>query len=355
MQRACSRRVSRLLHATILTLLAIGSLVTSGCVSSILANKIIRAPNQQKLPEPLKNATALQAGLDRDYYSLATKIAVSPHPAQLAVAVLEPRDYKFVHELKDGKPGTHADTTILEFHMAVAGPDKFGPLLPPKGTIVLLHGVMMTKESMLHWGFFLAQKGYRIVLVDLRGHGRSTGDIITYGAWETADLSQVLDDLTRRGIVTGRVGVLGLSYGGAIAIDWAAHEPRIATLVALAPFSEAREAIDEFGHAVMPGVMKFVSTESMTNAFALATQRGGFTWEQADVLAAARQLHMPILLIHGKNDTWIPLRHSERIKAAAPAGSRLLIGPGDHLTLSLRLDPIAEPVAAWFDKALTGS
>src|SRR5207302_636031 len=82
--------------------------------------------------------------------------------------------------------------------------EKTAPALNPKATIFLLHGVMMSKESMLHWGFYLAEKGYRIVLVDLRGHGQSTGDVITYGAYEGDDLSQVLDELSQRKLIAGR-------------------------------------------------------------------------------------------------------------------------------------------------------
>lgn len=315
---------------------------------------MIRAPNQQSVPAELQPFKKRIADINHYFASLALKIPVGPPDALLAVSVLEPGDYKFDWQLKtetESKPGGTPAKETVSFHFSAL--DKSAAPVPPKGTIVLLHGIMMSKESMLHWGFFLAQKGYRMVLVDLRGHGESTGDTISFGARETRDLSQVLDELVRRRVAAGRVGVLGISYGGAIAIQWAARDPRIAGLVALEPFSDAREAIGQFAHALMPEVIKHVSEETMTGAFALTAQRGGFTWDESDVIAAAHRLRTPVLLIHGANDTWIPISHSERILAVAPAGSRLLRGQGNHLTLSLRLDPIAEPVSAWFDQALT--
>jgi pimeloyl-ACP methyl ester carboxylesterase len=41
----------------------------------------------------------------------------------------------------------------------------------------------------------LAEAGYRAVLVDLRGHGRSTGKYTTFGVQAAKDLSQVIDAL----------------------------------------------------------------------------------------------------------------------------------------------------------------
>jgi pimeloyl-ACP methyl ester carboxylesterase len=286
-------------------------------------------------------------------YWLPLTVHVNEHPADIAIGVLEPGDYQLKHEVKmtDTPPGAKPGYVMnfnMTFHERVPRPSE----LQPKGTIFILHGVMMTKESMLHWGFCLAEHGYRTVLVDLRGHGQSTGDVIAFGAFETADLTEVLNELSKRGLVAGPIGVLGLSYGGAIGLLWAAKEPRVETVVALAPFCDAREAIGQFAHAMMPKLISGVSKEALFAAYMKAAARGGFDWEKTDVLAATRRLRTPVLLLHGANDEWIPPSHSKRIEAVAPPGSQLLIGQGDHVTLSIRLHPIDAPVTAWFDRQM---
>src|SRR5262249_9230684 len=95
------------------------------------------------------------------------------------------------------------------------------PAPSSRATVLVLHGIRDRKESMLGWGRGLAEIGYRAVLVDGRGHGRSSGDFLTYGVVEARDLSRVLDALEARGLVAGRVGAMGVSYGAATAVEWA--------------------------------------------------------------------------------------------------------------------------------------
>ncbi len=78
---------------------------------------------------------------------------------------------------------------------------------PSRGTVLLLHGYLQNKNYVTPWAVRLAQAGFRCLVVDLRGHGASTGDHISFGAFESNDLSRVLDDLQRRGWDVSRVGI----------------------------------------------------------------------------------------------------------------------------------------------------
>jgi pimeloyl-ACP methyl ester carboxylesterase len=81
----------------------------------------------------------------------------------------------------------------------------------------------------------LAQEGWRCVLVDLRGHGKSTGRRIYFGVQEARDLSQLLDELARDGQLARPVATLGESYGAALALRWKGLDPRVGPVVAIAP------------------------------------------------------------------------------------------------------------------------
>ena len=178
-----------------------------------------------------------------------------------------------------GKPGP-SSTQPGELRVDVGGPSRpsrtaatlsveiAGPA-SPRGTVFVLHGIRDSKASMRGWGEMLARAGYRAVLVDSRGHGRSTGDWLTYGVNESRDLAQVLDLLASRGQVAGEVGVMGISYGAATAIQWAGLDARVKAVIAVAPFASLRDVVPGYSPVPLPDAF-------LRRAIDLAGLRGGF-------------------------------------------------------------------------------
>ncbi|MGZ0166109.1 MAG: alpha/beta hydrolase, partial [Planctomycetales bacterium] len=56
-----------------------------------------------------------------------------------------------------------------------------------RGVIVLLHGIRGSRRSMLGRARMLYGEGYSIVMIDLQGHGESSGEQITIGHLENHD------------------------------------------------------------------------------------------------------------------------------------------------------------------------
>ena len=86
-----------------------------------------------------------------------------------------------------------------EASLSVSVVESRAKLPSPRGTILVLHGVLDRSAVMLPAARALADAGYRAVLVDLRGRGRSTGKYMTFGIQEAKDLSQVIDALRAKG------------------------------------------------------------------------------------------------------------------------------------------------------------
>jgi pimeloyl-ACP methyl ester carboxylesterase len=115
-------------------------------------------------------------------------------------------------------------------HVAQLASTAPGPLA---STIVMLHG--MAQDSLASWYFTLAQPlhlaGARVVMYDLRGHGRSERPATGYRLEDFIDdLGSVLDGLG----VAEPVYLLGNSFGGTIAFSYAIRHPeRVAGIVAI--------------------------------------------------------------------------------------------------------------------------
>ena len=83
-----------------------------------------------------------------------------------------------------------------------------------EGAILLLHGARGNRLDMLERARLLARAGYSVLLIDLPGHGESTGDKITFGAREGAGVLAALGFI-RRELPHERLGVIGTSLGAA--------------------------------------------------------------------------------------------------------------------------------------------
>ncbi|HBL41883.1 alpha/beta fold hydrolase [Gimesia sp.] len=152
-----------------------------------------------------------------------------------------------------------AEPTV-ELHKTKAGTEfaTWGPLPDqPKPTLFILAGTM---ESTLGSPYFrqcgnqLAKAGYLLVSVDIPCHGKQhrppeptglsgwayrceQGD--DFVADNNGRLSQVLDELIAGGQTDADyVGVCGTSRGGYLALQYAAHDPRVKGVAAFAPVTD---------------------------------------------------------------------------------------------------------------------
>ncbi len=96
-----------------------------------------------------------------------------------------------------------------------------GWYVPPqnKATIVLCHGFGGNRLMVGPIARLLVKHGFGALMFDFRAHGRSAGDLSTWGWLETDDLLGALDTLKQRPEVDPtRIGVLGFSLGGQVAL-----------------------------------------------------------------------------------------------------------------------------------------
>jgi uncharacterized protein len=161
---------------------------------------------------------------------------------------------------------------------------------PTRGTLIYLHGVADNRMSGTGIGQRFAEKGFDVIAYDSRAHGESGGEACTYGFFEKQDLVRVLDTIAVRPIV-----LFGVSLGAAVALQTAALDDRIAAVVAIETFSDLRTVARE-------RVPSLVIDRSFEKALALAEQRAAFQVHEVSPAAAAAQIRVPVLLIHGARD-----------------------------------------------------
>ena len=199
--------------------------------------------------------------------------------------------------------------------------------VPPRGTVVLLHGSSSCKESMLGPAQLLAANGFRSILYDSRACGESGGQWATYGFHERADFSRVLDMVTREQGNLGPVGIFGSSCGGSVALQAMAVDPRVGAAIVECAFPDLRETIRDHGWLWLH-LPAWVSDLTLNRAGTLA----GFDPDAVSPERSARSIApRPVLLIHGTDDPRIPLAHAERLRTAlGPSAEWYAVPGGGH-------------------------
>ena len=183
-------------------------------------------------------------------------------------------------------------------------------------TVVLAHADGANKSEMLPWADLL-HADYNLVLFDFRNHGQSSGQTTTMGVREVDDLRAVLDWLDEeKGPAS--IGVLGVSMGGAAAINEAASDSRVSAVIldsthaTLANALQAR--LDRDGYPLsLPGAWSILLGGLL---------RTGEDMSSADpVQAIARYRERPVLLITAGSDQAVgPNDASDLLAAAQDAG-----------------------------------
>jgi len=217
-----------------------------------------------------------------------------------------------------------------------------GWLVPSDGpaAVILLHGLhsnawdCQTPDLVRAY----ARAGFRVLLLDLRGHGASGGQHAGLGLLERGDVQAAMDVLVREKVAPGRIGVHGTSYGAAVALLAAAELGAIGAVIADSSFTSVRDAIGA-ELARRTGLPAGLAGVLMPGLRLLTRLTEGVEVDDAaPVEAMGRIAPRPVLLIHGTADAVIPYEQAERLQAAGPSAVLWPLRGAAH-TQGVRLVP----------------
>ena len=207
---------------------------------------------------------------------------------------------------------------------------------------VLLHGYTGSKEAMYPIAFWYHQQGYHVLVPDLRCQGESDGDFIGMGWTDRCDVMKWIREVILRRDPDAQVVLHGLSMGASCAIMTAGDPDAPACIRAVIADSAFTDAYSMFRYKIgdwfhLPA---FPVVDSAVVALKL---RGGYDLREASALNAIRRCKVPVLLIHGERDRFIPSSMSTELrKAAGPdCGCDLFTVAGAGHTQAYEKDPAA--------------
>ena len=119
--------------------------------------------------------------------------------------------------------------------------------------LVIGHGFRQTKEALTEEGRYFCEAGYTVLAIDYRTFGESDGEPRgqLFPRNQVEDFRNAITFLSRRpGVDPARIGIWGVSFGGAVVIQTAAFDRRVRAVVAQSPVVDGRRWIREMrsGH-----------------------------------------------------------------------------------------------------------
>ncbi|MFJ8696478.1 alpha/beta fold hydrolase [Streptomyces roseolilacinus] len=288
----------------------------------------------------------------------------------------------------DGEAAVHREDTVLAMPGAEIDTSFFTSGSGRRPAVLLGHGFGGSKDDVRAQAERLARDGYAVLTWTARGFGRSGGRIgLNDPAYEVKDVRRLVDWLAERpevrldGAGDPRVGVSGASYGGAVSLLAAGHDPRVDAIAPQITYWNLADALFPdgvfkklwagifftTGSGGGPGGGKPTACGRFQPELCAMYERVAVTGEPdpaARALLEARspsavadRIKVPTLIVQGQSDSLFPLSHADAMaEAVAANGAPVSVDwiAGGHDGGAAEADRVHARIDAWFDRYLKG-
>jgi pimeloyl-ACP methyl ester carboxylesterase len=192
-------------------------------------------------------------------------------------------------------------------------------------TVIFLHGYAGSCDPDLKYAPAFHQAGYNLLLFDFRAHGRSGGKLTSIGALEVEDCLAAIRFAREQGC--DRIGLLGFSMGGRVALLTAAGHPGAvkAVLSDGGPARLVTAIAGDIAKRHLPKPLCFLIAAIIVLGMSIWTGKALFLQEP---LTKARNLPpLPVFFIHGGRDVHTTSAEMERMLKAAGENASLWCVP----------------------------
>lgn len=232
------------------------------------------------------------------------------------------------------------------------------PEMPTDRAAVLCHGFLSSKNSTTNKTLtrLLIPHGIATFRFDFFGQGESDGPFEEITVTTAVDQAQrALGFIQERGY--RRIGLMGSSFGGLVALLVAAQQRDLAALALKCPVADFPETLRlEFGEAGMAHWKQFGEIPDVTGGPRPVKVRYQL-YEDAlryDAYKAAESITVPTLIVQGECDELVPLHQSRRLIEAIRGPKRLdvLTGADHGFTNGEDFRTMTTSIAEWLQKNL---
>ena len=215
---------------------------------------------------------------------------------------------------------------------------KFYPCGDSLKTVICFHGY--TSEGANDYSTlakFYLDNGYNLLIVDERAHGKSEGKYIGFGCLDRHDAKRWIEYVVKRLGEDCSIVLHGDSMGASTVLMTAGLELPVQVKAAVSDcaFTSAWEVFS----AVLKNMYHLPPFPIMQIANRMVKKRAGYELDECNAKRELKKAKIPILFIHGDNDTFVPCSMVYELYDACPTEKKLVIMEGAGHVESCYKDP----------------
>jgi pimeloyl-ACP methyl ester carboxylesterase len=190
------------------------------------------------------------------------------------------------------------------------------------GTIIVGHGYPFDKGNVMSLALFLYPE-YNLVYYDHRYFGKSSGAYTTVGMKEVEDVKAAINYVQKRFGKKEPIALYGVSLSASAMIM---SKPQVNAIIADSAYANLENMIKHVYN--MFSVFKYPFVK-LTNLYSILL----FHSHPKDIspALAAKEINVPILLIHGDKDSQIPVENAYQIIKQNPNIESWIVKGSDHI------------------------
>lgn len=200
--------------------------------------------------------------------------------------------------------------------------------------MIMVHGYRSDASGIISPIKKMKKQHYNLIIPSLRGHGKSEGDYIGMGWNDRLDIIKWIDYILKRDLQASIV-LYGVSMGGATVMNVAGEKLP----------SQVKCVIEDCGYTSVWEVFKnYTDMNELESEIALQMAslttwiRAGYRLEEASPIDQVKKSQIPILFIHGDQDTFVPYKMVNELYDAAHCPKEKLIIHGAGHASSYAVD-----------------
>ncbi|MFC4402613.1 alpha/beta hydrolase [Gracilibacillus xinjiangensis] len=201
---------------------------------------------------------------------------------------------------------------------------------------IVVHGYGSKAADMVRWARGFYEKGFNVLVPDLRGHGESEGDYIGMGWHDRMDLMLWIDEIIKKN-PNANIALYGISMGGAAVMMVSGENlpANVKVIVEDCGYS----SVDEIFEYQLADLFKLPKFPVINAANTITKLKAGFDLNKASAEEKVKQSKVPILFIHGEGDRFVPFEMIDKVYNAANVEKEKLIIPKAGHGESVQVNP----------------